>query len=127
MSLNYPLKSDNLKKWRNATEHYKLNEQGIQEAESHIKGGWFPVGLNNFWHGGIHLDGERPVHAIEDGQIVAYRITDNLILKSDLRCRVRMSGGIFFLLNGWFFHEMITKMSFSENCSLVSNIQITKP
>lgn len=39
-------------------------------------GGYFPVGLNRVWHGGIHLpsgENARPVHAMANGRIVAAR------------------------------------------------------
>ncbi|MBN1961242.1 MAG: hypothetical protein JW841_09860 [Deltaproteobacteria bacterium] len=37
-------------------------------------GGFFPVGANNMWHGGAHLHAQKPVVAIRDGILVAYRI-----------------------------------------------------
>lgn len=52
---------------KDAAAHYALNEGGT--------GGYFPIGSNRFWHGGIHLDVENePVRAIADGDVVAYRI-----------------------------------------------------
>ncbi|HRI70097.1 MAG TPA: pesticin C-terminus-like muramidase, partial [Polyangium sp.] len=52
---------------KNAEAHYALNEGG--------EGGFFPIGANNFWHGGIHLDaGSEPIRAIADGEVIAYRI-----------------------------------------------------
>ncbi|APR83023.1 EF hand domain protein [Minicystis rosea] len=45
---------------------YDLNEKG--------EGGYFPIAANNFWHGGIHLDTEKPIVAVADGEVVAYRI-----------------------------------------------------
>ena len=52
---------------KDAEAHYSLNEGG--------QGGFFPIGANNFWHGGVHLDaGADPIQAIADGDIVAYRI-----------------------------------------------------
>lgn len=46
---------------------YSLNEKG--------DGGYFPIGVNNFWHGGIHLDTDSPLVAVADGEVVAYRIS----------------------------------------------------
>ncbi|MDR5738919.1 hypothetical protein [Caballeronia sp. LZ016] len=37
-------------------------------------GGNFPVGKNRFWHGGVHLQGTRPIRAVADGTVVAYRL-----------------------------------------------------
>ncbi|TKC96340.1 pesticin C-terminus-like muramidase [Polyangium fumosum] len=52
---------------KDAAAHYSLNEGG--------EGGFFPIGANNFWHGGVHLDaGTDAVQAIADGDIVAYRV-----------------------------------------------------
>ncbi|MRG95827.1 pesticin C-terminus-like muramidase [Polyangium spumosum] len=52
---------------KDAEAHYSLNEGG--------EGGFFPIGANNFWHGGVHLDaGADALQAIADGDIVAYRI-----------------------------------------------------
>ena len=71
MKLNFPLKKEDLKGWRNATEHCK--------ADLKSTGGWFPVGVNLFYHGGCHIDGNHPVHAITDGRLVAYRVTKKSI------------------------------------------------
>lgn len=41
-------------------------------------GGYFPIGRNRLWHGGIHLPSgtsARPVYAMANGRIVAARIT----------------------------------------------------
>lgn len=39
-------------------------------------GGFFPVGLNNLWHGGVHLTGGlgMPIHAAAGGRLVAARL-----------------------------------------------------
>ncbi len=66
MRIVYPLKDGD--RSLTANDLYTLNQDG--------KGGWYPVGSNQFWHAGIHLDGEnKKVCAIADGTIVAYRIT----------------------------------------------------
>lgn len=36
--------------------------------------GFFPVGGNGFWHGGVHLRTTRPLVAVRTGELVAYRI-----------------------------------------------------
>ncbi len=84
MKLNYPLKDGRLKYFLNAAEHYHINEFPSPELNELQRGGWFPIGMNDFWHAGIHFDGDRPVHAVADGEIVAYRITNNYIQPSDL-------------------------------------------
>lgn len=40
--------------------------------------GFFPVGKNRFWHGGVHLPALKPVVAVCDGTLVAYRIDKKL-------------------------------------------------
>lgn len=48
-----------------AEDYYKNNE-----TQTH---GWYPMGINQTWHGGIHLTAPRgtPVRAITDGVLVA--------------------------------------------------------
>ncbi|APR88282.1 Lyzozyme M1 (1,4-beta-N-acetylmuramidase) [Minicystis rosea] len=59
-SIVYPLDQD-------APAHYAVNEGG--------DGGFFPIGANNFWHGGIHLDTRDRLQSVADGKLVAYRAT----------------------------------------------------
>lgn len=57
---------------KDAAAHYALNEGG--------EGGFFPIGSNNFWHGGAHLDaGKDAVVAIADGEVIAYRVNEKPI------------------------------------------------
>jgi hypothetical protein len=52
------------------------------EALSNAEDGFYPLGANGIWHGGIHFDGatgkilkqEDGVRAIADGEVVAYRL-----------------------------------------------------
>ena len=50
----------------------------LENNERYENGGWFPIGINQNWHGGIHLhpkeEGE-PVLAMFDGMIVAARFS----------------------------------------------------
>jgi murein DD-endopeptidase MepM/ murein hydrolase activator NlpD len=43
------------------------------------KGGYFPIGANTVWHGGVHLRAKRgtPVRALRDGKLVAARLPDD--------------------------------------------------
>ncbi|MDR6202028.1 glycoside hydrolase family 24 protein [Paraburkholderia graminis] len=58
------------------------NPQTYFTALSHAEDGFYPLGANGIWHGGIHFgagtDGALRqgdgVHAITDGQVVAYRL-----------------------------------------------------
>ncbi len=46
-------------------------------------GGYYPLGLNNLWHGGIHLySPARPIRCIADGKVIAYRITKEDVFNS---------------------------------------------
>src|SRR5690606_21830482 len=46
-------------------------------AESQERGGWYPIGINQTWHGGIHLTAKcgTPVRAMFDGVVVAARFS----------------------------------------------------
>ena len=57
---------------KNASGYY-----GNTESLSH---GWFPIGTNRFWHGGVHLvvPTSEPVRAIADGEIIAWRLNKTL-------------------------------------------------
>ncbi len=57
--------------FENFDEAYKNNASG--------QGGFFPVGSNGFYHGGVHLYSKEPVRAVDDGQIVAYRFNRGYI------------------------------------------------
>ena len=50
-----------------------LSKKYFDLAKS-VSGGVFPVGMNRFWHGGVHLKGTKPIRAVADGTIVAYRL-----------------------------------------------------
>jgi hypothetical protein len=50
---------------KKASDLYAINRDGV--------GGYYPIGLNNTYHGGLHIDGNHAVVAIADGTVVAYR------------------------------------------------------
>src|SRR5690606_33518759 len=55
------------------------------QALSQAEDGFFPIGYNGQWHGGIHfgaetgasLDQDRGIRCIADGQVIAYRIDED--------------------------------------------------
>ncbi|MBU2950779.1 hypothetical protein KO493_08725 [Tamlana agarivorans] len=48
------------------------------------RNGFFPLGINNSWHGGIHIEGlGTQVLAIADGRIIAYRFAEDYLLEKD--------------------------------------------
>ena len=58
---------------------FSLNNKTTKELFDIAEGGpagFYPVGVNRFWHGGIHLHGNQPLRAMWDGEILAYRISD---------------------------------------------------
>jgi hypothetical protein len=50
-----------------------------QHTEVEHQGGYFPIGANTVWHGGVHLRVDRgtPVRAPCDGKLVAARLSDD--------------------------------------------------
>ena len=56
---------------------FDLNEK----QKSTVAGGFFPVGKNNYWHGGIHLTPQSSdiITSIADGEIIAYRAQKQFI------------------------------------------------
>ncbi len=75
MAIKYPVKD------LSAEQLYKINEEG--------NNGWFPIGRDHFWHGGINLNfgdddtGSKPIRAIANGKIIAYRFTKELCALSE--------------------------------------------
>ncbi|OED34894.1 hypothetical protein AB832_06740 [Flavobacteriaceae bacterium (ex Bugula neritina AB1)] len=48
------------------------------------RAGFFPVGMHNTWHGGIHIeDFGTDIRAIADGRIIAYRIPEDYFSEKD--------------------------------------------
>jgi predicted chitinase len=67
--------------------------------------GFFPVGKNRFWHGGVHLPALKPVVAVRDGTLVAYRIDKKLEVVEIGGAKTEVSTG-FALLH----HETATPL-----------------
>jgi len=61
--------------FKDIEEAYKNNEDG--------EAGFYPVGANNFYHGGVHLYSTEPVRAIADGELVAYHVNKEFITKEE--------------------------------------------
>lgn len=63
--LNYP---DSI---TNEISAYRLNENGLS--------GYYPIGVGNFWHSGIHLSisSDTPIKPLVSGKVIAYRINKN--------------------------------------------------
>jgi N-acetyl-anhydromuramyl-L-alanine amidase AmpD len=61
-----------------AKKYFKMNEEGMaSEGASIPSGGWFPVGPNQTWHGGILLQKKKgsDVRCMFDGTVVAARMS----------------------------------------------------
>jgi len=74
---------------KSAEELYKLNREGF--------GGYFPIGLNNCYHGGIHLDGKHPIVAIADGTVIAYRYRKKYIEQENSGKTYRYTNGFVLI------------------------------
>lgn len=63
--LNYP------ESITNEISAYRLNENGLN--------GYYPIGVGNFWHSGIHLSisSDTPIKPLISGKVIAYRIDKN--------------------------------------------------
>lgn len=56
------------------TEYYSDNESGY--------GGYFPVGINNTWHSGIHINDMKKIFPFRPGELVAYNICEEYVQTS---------------------------------------------
>lgn len=46
----------------------------------HLTAGYYPIGMSNTWHGGVHIEGDlRAIQNIADGEIIAYKISSKYI------------------------------------------------
>lgn len=57
------------------------NPQQYYDALAKAESGYYPIGRNGLWHGGVHFDkgtanllDQTAVHCIADGEVIAYRI-----------------------------------------------------
>lgn len=59
-----------------STPHERNAEFLYEDTEQRHEGGYYPVGLNTVWHGGLHLRAWRgaPVRACTAGEVVAARL-----------------------------------------------------
>lgn len=69
--LNYPIKTENI-------------DQLYKKIELNNTSGYYPVGKNNKWHSGIHFETNSPIKVINNGNIVAYRISKDFIKKKKI-------------------------------------------
>ena len=61
-----------------AQKYFTMNEEGLASEQASVpSGGWFPMGPNQTWHGGILLKKKEGsnVHCMFDGTVVAARMT----------------------------------------------------
>ena len=74
-----------------------MSVQDIFQSITKQRSGSYPIGANNFWHGGIHIETDKPVVAIAPGKIIAYRITRN-VLETTLKTKKYDYSNSFVLL-----------------------------
>ena len=60
--------------FNNLTQFYSDNENGY--------GGYFPLGINNIWHSGIHINNQGNISPLRSGELVAYNICEEYIKTS---------------------------------------------
>ena len=60
--------------FNNLTQFYSDNENGY--------GGYFPLGINNIWHSGIHINNQGYIYPFRSGELVAYNICEEYIKTS---------------------------------------------
>ncbi|HLG32067.1 MAG TPA: hypothetical protein VI362_03435 [Ignavibacteriaceae bacterium] len=48
----------------------------IMTLNKEAKSGFYPIGSNNFWHGGLHFSTDKAVQSVAEGNLIAYRIDD---------------------------------------------------
>ena len=60
--------------FNNLTQFYSDNENGY--------GGYFPLGINNIWHSGIHINNQGYISPLRSGELVAYNICEEYIKTS---------------------------------------------
>lgn len=74
LAVKYPFVTESGQDYRDLES--LLNDLGAQS------GGYYLLGANNFWHGGIHITDEKfiqhkkdhPVRCMMDGTVIAYRL-----------------------------------------------------
>ncbi|QQY82477.1 hypothetical protein JJL45_00350 [Tamlana sp. s12] len=78
MKVDYPI----LPEYANAATEADKSKTIERYFGHYNRAGFFPLGVHNTWHGGIHLEGiGTKVRAIADGRIIAYRIPEDYILE----------------------------------------------
>jgi predicted chitinase len=82
MDLSFPIITDpTALPDQKAEALFALNEAG--------DAGFYPLGANQFWHGGIHFVTNEPLVAIGDGELVAYRMN-----KTAKECEITAMGAL---------------------------------
>lgn len=63
------------------TSQGSVTAESYYDALAKAKDGFYPMGANGLWHGGIHFDDgtagsldQSAIHCIADGEVIAYRI-----------------------------------------------------
>jgi len=51
------------------------NTEQLYDMLRQSQAGFYPIGANDSYHGGVHFEGEHPVVALASGTIIAYRYT----------------------------------------------------
>ena len=82
INFNGNREANNIENKEKKTSEPKITREIIETAYQHIevkhKGGYFPLGANSTWHGGVHLHPNKPenipVAACASGHVIAARL-----------------------------------------------------
>lgn len=108
-------------------------EYPTDDNSSFLKGasnamGFYPVGVLNNWHGGIHLEwGTRAIRSIADGYILACRLPSKAISKQKEEKEFRYSNGFILIYHRYvspggqkfnfysFYNHLLPKEEYAES------------
>ncbi|KAB1068400.1 hypothetical protein F6U93_06780 [Tamlana haliotis] len=80
MRVEYPI----IPSYGNHPDEIEKEKTNAYHFGHNNRNGFFPLGINNSWHGGIHIEGlGTKVCAIADGRIIAYRFAEDYLPEKD--------------------------------------------
>lgn len=75
-------------------------------------GGFYPVGVSNIWHGGIHIEGDYDVNAIADGEVIAYRVPAETIELVEGGNPIKYSNGFVLMRHKYTYAKETKNLTF---------------
>ncbi|KAA1244508.1 hypothetical protein [Aquimarina sp. RZ0] len=92
MRIEDPIKIDFAK---DNEDYTKARIEALYGHANHM--GFFPIGRLNFWHGGVHIDGNHAITAIADGRIIAYRMATDYTEETFRETTSKYSNGFMLI------------------------------